>query len=135
MKCPSCATEIRGGVGARCPRCGWVQPGVGVTPMEVVVRVTTGVHRIEGDRPRMPNSVRVLYAAGLLMWLMPTALVLYFRANPMPDSSTAWRALGIVLAALLAAILHSVCWAGAFFYGRLVTSDQIAREAERTTQG
>lgn len=135
MKCPSCGTEIRGGVGARCPRCGWVQPGVGVTPMEVVVRIPTGLHRIEGERPGVPNSVRLLYAAGLLMWAMPVALILYYRANPMPDSSTAWRALGVVLAALLAAILHSVCWAGAFFWGRLVTSDQIAQEAERSTQG
>ena len=136
MKCPSCGTDIHGGVGARCSLCGWVQPGVGVTPMEVVVRVPTGIHHIGGDhRPRAPNAVFVLYAAGLLAWGIPLALALYYRNNAMPDTSVGWRALGLVLAAVLAAITHSLCWAGAFFYGRLVTSDQIAEEAERTTQG
>lgn len=105
--------------------------------MEVVVRLSTGIHRLDGERlrPRVPGSVGVLYAVGLLAWSVPIGLLFYYRANAMPGSSTGWRALGVVLAAILAAILHSVCWAGAFFYGRLVTSDQIAQEAERTTHG
>lgn len=133
MKCPSCGTELRGGVGAKCARCGWTQPGVGVTPMETVVRVSTGIHRADGERAPVPNAVRVLYGSGLLVWALPVGILLYYRANAMPGSSVGWRALGIVLAVLLAAILHSICWAGAFFYGRLVTSDQIAQEAERST--
>jgi hypothetical protein len=105
--------------------------------MEVVVRVSTGIHRLENERvrPRVPGSVGVLYAAGLLAWSVPIGLLFYYRANAMPGSSIGWRALGVVLAAMLAVILHTLCWAGAFFYGRLVTSDQIAQEAERTTQG
>lgn len=101
--------------------------------MEVVVRVPTGIHRMNDEKVRVPNSVRFLYAAGLLAWAMPIGLVLYYRANSMPGSSVGWRALGVVLAAVLAAIAHTLCWAGAFFYGRLVTSDHIAREAERST--
>ena len=112
-----------------------MQPGVGVTPMEVVVKVPTGIHRLPVDRPRVPNSVRALYAAGFLAWLLPIGLFLYFRANPVPTSGSGWRAVGLALAALLAAVAHSLCWAAAFFFGRLVTSDQIAEEAERTTQG
>lgn len=103
--------------------------------METVVRVHTGLHRMESDRPRVPTSVGVLYAAGLLAWGMPVGLLLFYRATALPGSSVGWRALGVVLAALLAAIVHLLCWAGAFFYGRLVTSDQIAQEAERTTHG
>lgn len=103
--------------------------------MEVVVRIPTGVHHVgeESPRGRVPNSVRFLYAAGLLAWMLPIGIVFYYRANAMPGSSVGWRAMGVVLSAVLAAIVHTLCWAGAFFYGRLVTSDQIAREAERST--
>ena len=100
------------------------------------MRIPTGLHRLEkGDRPRVPTSVGVLYAAGLLAWSLPIGLLFYYRATALPGSSVGWRALGVVLAALLAAIVHLLCWASAFFYGRLVTSDQIAQEAERTTVG
>lgn len=103
--------------------------------MEVVVRIPTAIHRLEGERAPIPNAVRVLYGSGLLIWALPIGLFLYYRANAMPGSSIGWRALGMVLSALLAVIVHSMCWAAAFFYGRLVTSDQIAQEAERSTTG
>lgn len=101
--------------------------------MEVVVRVPTGIHRVDGERARVPGAVPFLYAVGLLAWAMPIGLVLYYRANAMGGSSVGWRALGVVLAAVLAMLVHTLSWAGAFFYGRLVTSDQIAQEAERST--
>ena len=97
----------------------------------VVVRLPTGIHH--GEKSPVPNAVRFLYGAGLLAWSLPIGLFLYYRANAMPGSSVGWRALGIVLAVLLAGLVHCLTWAGAFFYGRLVTSDQIAQEAERST--
>ena len=94
---------------------------------------TTSTYRLENSRRRIPMAVVGLYAGGLAVWVIPTALFLYFRNNRMTGGSLGWRALGIVLAGLLALLIHILLWAGAFFYGRLVTSDQIADEAERTT--
>jgi hypothetical protein len=132
MRCPGCGSEVLGGVGARCLRCGFAPSTVGVTPMEYVVH-TTGTHRLENGRRGTPKAVAVLYGAGLLAWAMPFCLYFYYHANAMPGVSLGWRALGVVLAAMLAGLLHALLWAGAFFYGRLVTSDQIAEEAERGT--
>lgn len=132
MRCPGCGSDIHGGVGARCLRCGYVPPSVAVTPMETVVR-TTGIHRLENTRRRIPGVVAALYGGGVLVWAVPISLFLYYRNNRMPGTSLGWRALGVVLAFLLAVLVHILLWAGAFFYGRLVTSDQIADEAERTT--
>ena len=134
MRCPGCGSDILGGVGARCLRCGFVPATVAVTPMETVVH-TTGLHRLENSRRKIPAAVPVLYGGGVLIWALPLALFFYFRNNNVPGAGAGWRALGIVLAALLAILVHVLLWAGAFFYGRLVTSDQIAEEAERTTTG
>lgn len=101
--------------------------------MEHVVRVQTGLHRIEARRAPTPRAVQALYGAGLAFWMLPVGLWLYYRANAMTNESIGWRALGLVLAVLLAVLAHVLCWAGAFFYSRLVTSDQIAQEAERAT--
>ena len=100
--------------------------------MEYVVH-TTGVHRLENGRRRIPPVVSTLYAGGLLAWAVPITLFLYYRANAMPGTSLGWRALGVVFAGLLAILAHVLFWAGAFFYGRLVTADQIAEEADRPT--
>lgn len=132
MRCPGCGSEVVGGVGARCIRCGFVPRSVGVTPMEYVVH-TTGIHRLENGRRRITPVVSTLYVCGLLAWAVPIGLFFYYRANSMPGTSLGWRALGVVLAALLAGLAHVLLWAGAFFYGRLVTADQIAEEADRTT--
>lgn len=99
------------------------------------MRVPTGIHHADGKRAPVPNAVRFLYVCGLLVWALPIGIYLYYRANAMPGSSVGWRALGIVLAILLSGLVHALTWAGAFFYGRLVTSDQIAQEAERGTHG
>ncbi len=132
MRCPGCGSEVLGGVGARCLRCNYVSKSVGVTPMEYVVH-TTGLHRVENGRRNVPPVVSTLYASGLLAWAVPVGLFLYYRANAMPGTSLGWRALGVVLAALLAVLVHVLFWAGAFFYGRLVTADQIAEEADKPT--
>ena len=97
------------------------------------MRVQTGLHRIESHKSPTPRAVMVLYGAGLSLWILPIGLWLYYRANTMTGDSLGWRALGLVLAVLLAALGHVLCWAGAFFYSRLVTSDQIAQQAERAT--
>ena len=135
MKCPACGRDLTGGVGVKCARCGYLAPGVGVTPQEVVVRISTGIHRNPDEhwRRRVPRIVKILYGLGALAWLIPIGLALHYRASPMPESTGGWRVLGMLLAIALAAILLSLCWAGAFFYGRLVTADQIADEAERGT--
>ena len=103
---------------------------VGVTPMEYVVHVT-GTHTAAGarERRRVPNAVRVLYACGILGWFLPLALMQYFKVNRMPTATIGWRSVGMLLAFGLAFLIHSMLWAAAFFYGRLVTSDQIAEEA------
>ena len=102
------------------------------------MRVTTGIHRMDDlhhhhGRPRVPFIVKAGYGFGVLAWMLPIGLALFFRANPTPASSTGWRVLGVLLAVLLALVLHSLSWAGAFFYSRFVTADQIADEAERGT--
>jgi hypothetical protein len=136
MRCPGCGTGFTGGVGTRCPRCGFLPASVGVTPMETVVHVGTGTHRVVGGRlKQVPMVVRALYLAGVLAWGLPLSMLAYYHANHVTASSTGWRIFGLVLAILLAMLLHSMLWAGAFFYGRLVTSDQIAQEAERATTG
>lgn len=103
--------------------------------MEYVVKIPTGLHRVDGvhRRPKAPRLVKVLYAAGLLIWLMPLLLWLYYHSQLMPGASLGWRALGLVLSALLALLVNVLCFAGAFFYGRLVTSLDIADEADRGT--
>lgn len=122
-------------MGARCARCGFLPKTVGVIPMEYVVKIPTGLHRVDGGhrRAKAPRLVKILYAAGLLVWLLPILLWLYYRGQTMPGASLGWRALGLVLAALLAGLVNTLCFAGAFFYGRLVTSLDIADEADRGT--
>jgi len=97
--------------------------------MEYVVHAPTGTHRI-APWQRYPWTVRLLYLGGVLAWGLPLSLVQYFRINPMPGASVGWRALGVVLAIMLAALLHTLLWAGAFFYSRLITSNEIADEAK-----
>jgi len=99
--------------------------------METVVHASG--HRLENARRKIPPAVAILYGSGLLVYAIPVSLWLYYRNNPTPAGAVGWRALGMVLAVLLAVLTHVLLWAGAFFYGRLVTSDQIAAEAERGT--
>lgn len=133
MRCPGCGSELKGSVGTRCARCGFLPTGVAVTPMEYVVRLPTQA-RADGARTdRMPRAAWILYGFGLAVWLMPIALLLHYRANPLPGASIGWRALGTVLAFLLAFLVFMLSWAGAFFYTRFVTSNHVAQEAERVT--
>ena len=132
MKCPGCGSDILGGVGARCLRCGYLPKSVAVTPMETVVHASP-THRLENSRRKIPAAVSVLYGSGVLVYALPLSLYFYFRNNSAPPGAAGWRALGMVLSGLLAILAHVLLWASAFFYGRLVTSDQIAAEAERGT--
>lgn len=103
--------------------------------MEYVVKIPTGIHRVDGvsRKVKAPRLVKILYGAGVLVWLLPMVLWLYYRAQLMPGASLGWRALGLVLSVLLALLVNTLCFAGAFFYGRLVTSLDIADEADRGT--
>jgi hypothetical protein len=130
MRCAACGYNYSGGVGTRCPHCGWMPREIGVTPMEYVVHTATGTHHVRKPWQRYPWSVRLLYLLGALAWALPVWMAQYFRVNPLPGGRGGWRMLGMVLTVLLAALLHTMLWAFAFFYSRLLTSDQIADEAE-----
>ncbi len=136
MRCPGCGSELKGSVGSRCGRCGFLPTGVSSTPQEYVVRIPTGVHRLESLKKtdRMPRAAWALYIFGLLIWLIPIAVLLHYRANALPGGSVGWRALGTILSFLLAALVFVLSWAGAFFYTRFVTSNDVALEADRVTE-
>ena len=117
VKCPSCAAACSAVASAlAAPDAVETQPGVGVTPMEVVVRLSTGLHRHRERRPRAParpglgrRALRRGPARVVRAGRPPSSTPARTRC---PGSSIGWRALGIVLAAMLAVILHTLCWGG-----------------------
>lgn len=134
MRCPGCGSDLKGGVGTKCPRCGFLPTGVAVTPMEYVVRLPTQTHRLDAKTDRMPRAAWILYIFGLAIWALPIGLFLHYRASDLPSASVGWRAFGMVLAVLLAALVFVLSWAGAFFYSRFVTSNHVHQEADRVTE-
>ncbi len=120
-----------GGVGGACARCGRPPMNVAVTPQEHVVRVGQGTALTRV--PAMPRLTWGLFVAGWSVWLGPLAYYLYLRSTPTPASS--WRGTGLVAVSIVAFLIQAVLWASAFFYSRLVTSDEIAEEAEKTSSG